>query len=47
VRLIVPVSAGGGMDITARGVSQRMNEPLGQSMVVDNRPGGGGASAPN
>jgi tripartite-type tricarboxylate transporter receptor subunit TctC len=43
VRLIVPLSPGGGMDITARGVAIRMNDALGQSMVVDNRPGGGGS----
>jgi tripartite-type tricarboxylate transporter receptor subunit TctC len=43
VRMIVPLAAGGGMDITARGVAQKMNEALGQSMVIDNRPGGGGS----
>jgi tripartite-type tricarboxylate transporter receptor subunit TctC len=43
VRMIVPLAAGGGMDITARGVAQKMNDALGQSMVIDNRPGGGGS----
>jgi len=43
VRLIVPLAPGGGMDITARGVALKMNDVLGQNMVVDNRPGGGGS----
>ena len=42
IRLIVPLTAGGGMDITARGVALKMNDLLGQNMVVDNRAGGGG-----
>jgi len=41
--LIVPLTAGGGMDITARGIAQKMTGILGQNMVVDNRPGGGGS----
>ncbi len=45
IRLIVPLAAGGGMDITARGIAIKMNEALGQNMVVDNRAGGGGAIA--
>ncbi|MFN7086241.1 MAG: tripartite tricarboxylate transporter substrate binding protein [Burkholderiales bacterium] len=43
IRLIVPLAAGGGMDITARGVSQPLAERLRQTVVVDNRPGAGGA----
>jgi len=43
VRLIVPLAPGGGMDITARGVALKMNDVLGQNMVVDNRPDGGGS----
>jgi tripartite-type tricarboxylate transporter receptor subunit TctC len=41
IRLIVPYPAGGGVDIVARAVSGRMAESLGQSIVVDNRPGAG------
>ena len=38
VRVIVPLSAGGGMDTVARGLGQRLGDVLGQSFVVDNRP---------
>lgn len=42
IRLIVPLAAGGAMDTIARGVSVRLTENLGHSVVVDNRGGGGG-----
>jgi tripartite-type tricarboxylate transporter receptor subunit TctC len=42
IRLIVPLAAGGAMDTVARGVSARLTDNLGQSVVVDNRGGGGG-----
>ena len=42
VRVIVPFAPGGGSDITARQVSQRLSELLGQQFVVDNRGGAGG-----
>lgn len=41
VRVIVPLSAGGGMDTIARGLSQKLGDVLGESFVVDNRPGAG------
>jgi tripartite-type tricarboxylate transporter receptor subunit TctC len=40
VRVIVPVAAGGGSDITARLIGQRLSERLGQPFVIENRPGG-------
>lgn len=42
LRLIVPYAAGGGSDFVARIVGTRLGEALGQSVVVDNRPGAGG-----
>ncbi len=42
VHLIVFYAAGGGNDIIARLMGQWLSERLGQSFVVENRPGGGG-----
>jgi len=42
VRLIVPLAAGGAMDTIARGVGARLADKLGQTVVIDNRGGGGG-----
>ncbi|MEO6291240.1 MAG: tripartite tricarboxylate transporter substrate binding protein [Burkholderiaceae bacterium] len=42
VRLVVPYAAGGGADNAARIVGQRMGELLGQTIVIDNKPGAGG-----
>ncbi len=42
VRVIVPFAPGGGSDITARQVSQKLSEHLGQQFIVDNRGGAGG-----
>ena len=41
VRVIVPVSPGGGLDITTRLFAQKLTENLKRSFVVDNRAGGG------
>jgi tripartite-type tricarboxylate transporter receptor subunit TctC len=43
VRVVVPFPAGGGIDIIARHVTQKMTEALGVQFVVDNRGGAGGA----
>ena len=41
IRIIVPFGAGGPADIYARYLANQMQQPLGQSIVVDNRPGAG------
>jgi tripartite-type tricarboxylate transporter receptor subunit TctC len=42
VRMIVPFPAGGATDVLARALSVKLGEKLGQSIVVENRPGAGG-----
>ena len=42
IRLVVGYPAGGASDVAARIVSQKLSERLGQSVVVDNRPGSAG-----
>lgn len=42
IRYILPLAAGGGADMIARAVCERMGRLLGQPMVVDNLGGGGG-----
>lgn len=41
IRIIVPVVPGGGLDILCRAIGQMLTERWGQSVIVDNRPGGG------
>lgn len=42
VRLVVPFPAGGGVDVTARILAQRLTERVGQSFIVENRAGASG-----
>ena len=42
IRLVVPFPPGGGTDILARVVGQQLAGSLGQSFVIENRPGAGG-----
>lgn len=45
VRLLVPAPAGGTMDVVARVVADQLATEIGQPVVVDNKPGAGGAIA--
>lgn len=45
IRLVVGASPGGNVDITVRIAARRLGEILGQPILVDNRPGAGGAVA--
>jgi tripartite-type tricarboxylate transporter receptor subunit TctC len=45
IRVIVPFAAGGGNDIFARLVGQKLGEILGQTLVIENRPSAGGRPA--
>jgi tripartite-type tricarboxylate transporter receptor subunit TctC len=45
IRLLVPFAPGGGVDVVARVVGKRVSEALGQPVLVESKPGGGGAVA--
>jgi tripartite-type tricarboxylate transporter receptor subunit TctC len=45
MRWIIPFAPGGGTDVVARPIAQKMSERLGQSIIYENRGGGGGVIA--
>jgi len=45
VRVVVGIAPGGGMDMISRALAHKLGEQLGQTVVVDNRPGAGGTVA--
>ena len=45
ITVVVPQAAGGANDAIARVVAQKLGEQLGQSVIVENRPGAGGTLA--
>ncbi len=42
IKIIAPVQPGGGVDLVARTIAERLGKALGQSVIVDNQSGGGG-----
>jgi tripartite-type tricarboxylate transporter receptor subunit TctC len=47
IKIIVPFGPGGIADLTARAISQKLAENLGQPVVIENKPGAGGVVAGN
>ena len=45
IRIVLGYAAGGGTDVVARIIADKLTERLGQPVVVENRPGGGGRMA--
>src|SRR5256712_2901758 len=46
ITMLVPYAAGGRTDTVARVIAQAMGKPLGQTIIVENRPSAGGILAP-
>jgi tripartite-type tricarboxylate transporter receptor subunit TctC len=42
IKLVAPFAPGGGSDFTSRLIAEKMSARLGQTMIVENKPGAGG-----
>jgi len=42
IKIIAPVQPGGGVDLVARTIADRLTRVLGQTVIVENQSGGGG-----
>ena len=42
IRVVIPFAAGGGNDLFARLVGQKLSENIGQPVIIENKPGAGG-----
>jgi tripartite-type tricarboxylate transporter receptor subunit TctC len=42
IKIVVPYPAGGGSDVVARLITEKMKDSLGQTVIVENKPGAGG-----
>jgi tripartite-type tricarboxylate transporter receptor subunit TctC len=42
IKIVVPYPAGGGSDVVARLIADKLKDSLGQSVIVENKPGAGG-----
>ena len=47
IKFVVPFTAGSGTDIVARAVAEKLTSALGQTVVIENKPGAGGTIAAN
>src|SRR6266481_9939352 len=47
IRLLIPFAPGGGVDVVARIVGQKLSERIGQPVLIESKPGGGGVIAVN
>jgi tripartite-type tricarboxylate transporter receptor subunit TctC len=47
IRLLIPFAPGGGVDVVARIVGQKLGERIGQPVLIESKPGGGGVVAVN
>jgi len=42
IKIVVPYPAGGGSDVVARLIADKLKDSLGQTVIVENKPGAGG-----